>query len=544
MVSTTYPKKILLDAVGASEKEILSVLHDIKCSVESSDANGITVEMTGDRPDLLSVYGGARALRGYLGKQSGLAASDFRPSGIKVFVEPETESIRPVLVGAVVRNVDLNDEKIQHLFQVQEKLDLTNGRRRKKGSIGLYDLDRLKPPFYLKNASMDTAFHPLKADGKMTVKQILCEHPTGRDYAHLVTGKEYPMLVDSKGEILSLVDIINGVSSAVTQETKNVFIDITGTDLYSCNATLNVLCQDFADQGATVETVEIHHASKKRVTPDTKPEKFILSVDRVNRLLGTDLPPKKVVELLRRQRLDVTVGRETLECFTPRYRSDFLHEIDLVEEVALAHGYNNFRIKEPAMFTVGSKSRQTYVTQDARDALSSFGFVEAMTHVFFAPHKAEKSASNEPLVQIANPVSEEYTALRSELLPSLMELLSKNTHQPYPQKLFEVGEVVVRDSKTTTRTRTEVHACLILAHPSAGLSQVASLHDAFARCMGHKAALKPLSHERFIAGRAATIHHGAENAGFFGEIHPQVLENYGLQVPVCAFEVRIVKGEH
>ncbi|MDP2717382.1 MAG: phenylalanine--tRNA ligase subunit beta [Candidatus Micrarchaeota archaeon] len=544
MVSTTYPKKILLDAVGASEKEIVAVLHDIKCSVESSDNEGITVEMTGDRPDLLSVYGGARALRGYLGKQSGLAACDFAPSGIKVFVEPEAESIRPVLVAAVVRDVQLDDAKIQHLFQVQEKLDMTNGRRRKKGSIGLYDLDNLKPPFHLKNASMDTAFHPLKADKKMTVKQILAEHPTGRDYAHLVKGKNYPMLVDSKGEILSLVDIINGVSSAVTEKTKNVFIDITGTDLYSCNATLNVLCQDFADQGATVQTVDIHHASKKLVTPDTKPEKFVLNVDRVNKLLGTTLPPKKVVELLRRQRLDVTVGREVLECFTPRYRSDFLHEIDLVEEVALAHGYNNFPIKEPAMFTVGSKSRQTYITQDARDVLASFGFVEAMTHVFFAPHKADRSRSSERLVEIANPVSEEYTALRSEILPSLLEVLSKNTHQPYPQNIFEVGEVIVHDGKSSTQTRTDVQACLVAAHPAASLSEVASLHDMFAKRLGHKAVLKPLSHERFIGGRAASIHHGAEKTGFLGELHPQVLENYGIAVPVSVFEIRLVKGEH
>ncbi|MBI4360611.1 phenylalanine--tRNA ligase subunit beta [Candidatus Micrarchaeota archaeon] len=544
MVSTTYPKELLLKAVSASEKQVLEALPNIKANVEGTDDEGITVEVTGDRPDLLSVFGAARALKGYLGKETGSPACDFNASGIKVFVEPEAEAIRPVLVSAVIRNADLDDTKIQHLFQVQEKLDLTNGRRRKKGSIGLYDLDQLKGPFYLKNASMDTKFHPLKADREMTVKQILSEHPTGKDYAHLVTGKHYPMLVDSKNRVLSLVDIINAADCAVTEDTKNVFIDLTGTDLHSCNATLNVLCQDFADQGAVVETVEIHHKTKKLVTPDTKPEKYVLNVDRVNKLLGTSLPPKEVVQLLRRQRLDVTVGRETLECFTPRYRSDFLHEIDLVEEVALAHGYNQFQVKEPSVFTVGSKSDRTYLVQKARDQLASFGFLELMTHVFFSHAKAAKASAEKDVVKIKNPVSEEYTSLRSLLMPSLLEVLSKNTHQPYPQNVFEVGEVVVKDPKTTTKTRTDVNACLLSAHADANLSQVASLLDEFNRRMNFAYTLKAYTHGRFISGRAAEVVQGKIPVGFVGELHPMVLENYGLQVPVSAFEIRLIKGEH
>ncbi len=543
MVSTSYPKKQLVSLVGAPESRILEALPDIKAGVESVADDAITVEITGDRPDLLSVYGAARALRGYLEKDLGLVKNDWPSSGVKFFVEPDAEAIRPVLVGAVVRNVKLDDGKIQHLFQVQEKLDLTLGRRRKKGSIGLYDLDRLKGPFHLKNATMDTKFHPLKAEREMTVRQILKEHPTGKDYAHLVKGDRYPTLVDSKGQILSLVDIINGVSSAVTEKTLNILIDITGTDWHACNTALNVLCQDFADQGATVETVEVHHASKKLVTPDFRPEKYVLRVDKVNQLLGTQLTPKQAVQLLRRQRLDVQVGRDTLECLVPRYRADFLHEVDLVEEVALAHGFNRFVIKPPSLFTVGSKSDQTYVVQSARDALASFGFVEFMTHVFFAPRKAAKAFADLDLVKIRNPVSEEYTSLRSMLMPSVLEALSENTHQPYPQKVFEVGQVVGHDPSTETKTRTDVHAGLVSAHTQAGLTEAASLLDEFCRRMGVQYQLKDLKSERFIDGRAASIVVGKETVGFVGELHPQVLENFGLQVPAAAFEIRLIKGE-
>ncbi|MBI5226452.1 phenylalanine--tRNA ligase subunit beta [Candidatus Micrarchaeota archaeon] len=543
MVSTSYPKKKLLTLTGLSESDVLDALPNIKAGVETNVDDAITVEITGDRPDLLSVYGAARALKGYFGKETGLVAADWPSSGIKFFVEPDAEALRPVLVGAVVEGLKLDEGSIQHLFQVQEKLDLTIGRRRKKGSIGLYDLDKLKSPFYLKNASMSTAFHPLKASAKMTVQQILKEHPTGKDYAHLVKGKHYPMLVDSKNEILSLVDIINGVFSAVTAKTKNILIDITGTDFYSCNASLNILCQDFADMGGRVKTVEIHHASKKLVTPDSRPEKMVLRVEKANQLLGTALSPKAVVQLLRKQRLEVSVGRDVLDCLVPRYRADFLHEVDLVEEVALAHGFNQFQVKDPSVFTVGSKSDDTYAVQLARDSLSSFGFVEFMTHVFFSPQKAARAFADAEVVRIRNPVSEEYASLRSMLLPSVLGALSENTRQSYPQNVFEVGEVVVRDAATETRTRTDVNAVLVSAHASANLTEVASLLDELCRRFKVEYSLKELTHPRFIDGRAASIVCNKEIVGTVGELSPQVLDNYGIKVPAAIFELRLIKGQ-
>lgn len=542
MVSTVLPKRKLLRLTGADEKTVLDVLPDIKCNVEAHDAESITLEITGDRPDLLSVWGVARALNGYLGKETGLKDAYFKPSGISVRVAPDAEQIRPVLVAAAIDGADLDDEAISHLFQVQEKLDLTCGRRRKKSSIGLYDLDKLTPPFYLKNASMSTKFHPLKADREMSVKEILAIHPTGKDYAHLVKGTQYPILVDSKGQILSLVDIINGVSSAVTTSTKRIFIDITGTDLHSCNATLSLLCQDFADSGAKVSTVDIHYLNKKLATPDTKPEKFSLRVETANKLLGTALSPKDVVKLLKKQRLDVDVGKTTLEVFVPRYRSDFLHEADLLEEVAIAYGFNALEPKEPSVFTIGSKSADTYLCEKARDTLSSFGFQEVMTHIFTSPEKADKSGKHD-VVKIRNPVSEDYNALRSSLLPSLLNVLSRNTHRPYPQKIFEVGEVVVRDPKRETGTRTDLHAAFALCYASASLSEAASCASEFCRRLHLPFSLSAFASDQYLSGRAANVFDESQPIGELGEVHPAVLERFGVLMPVCVFEIRLKKGE-
>ncbi len=542
MVSTVIPKRKLLQLVDADENTVLDVLPDIKCNVEAHDEKSITLEITGDRPDLLSVWGVARALKGHLGKETGLPQSAYQPSGIKITVDPDAESLRPVLVAAVIEGVDLDDEAIQHLFQVQEKLDLTNGRRRKKSSIGLYDLDKLAPPFFLKNASMSTKFNPLKSDREMTVKEILTSHPTGKEYANLVKGAHHPVLIDSKGQILSLVDIINGVSSAVTESTKRIFIDITGTDLHSCNTTLALLCQDFADAGATVSTVDIHYLNKKLATPDTKPEKFSLRVETANKLLGTALSPKDVVKLLKKQRLDVDVGKTTLEVFVPRYRADFLHEADLLEEIAIAYGFNALEPKEPSVFTIGSKSADTYACEKARDTLAAFGFQEVLTHLFTSPGKAGKAGTVQ-VVKIRNPVSDDYNALRSSLLPGLLNVLSRNTHRPYPQRVFEVGEAVVKDSQSETGTRTDLHAAFASAHASASLSETASMAAEFSRRLKMPFTLSAHGSDRYIEGRAAKISSGGLAAGELGEIHPAVLERFGILMPVCVFEIRLKKGE-
>ncbi|MBI5036093.1 phenylalanine--tRNA ligase subunit beta [Candidatus Micrarchaeota archaeon] len=445
MVSTVVDKKKLLSLVGADEKTMLAKLPDIKCGVESVDGESVTIEVTGDRPDLLSVYGIARAMKGYLSKELGLPKSSFAPSGLKIHVDPSVESVRPVM--------------------------------------------------------------------------------------------EYPVLFDAENRVLSLIPIINSADCAVTTKTRRVFIDHTGSDLHACNTSLNILCQDLQDSGATVKTVEVHYASKKIVTPDARPEKYSMNVEHVNKILGTSLQPKEVVQCLRRQRLDVDIGKNTLECFVPRYRSDFLQEVDLLEEVAMAYGYNNFEPKEPSVFTVGSKSADTYLVERTRDVLSGFGFQEVLTPIFSSPEKMSK-AFIEGSVKIRNPVSEDYSSLRCSLVPGLLAVLARNTHLAYPQKVFEVGEVVVKDQLSETRTRTDLHAAFAVAHASSNLSESASFAAELCRLLNIPFKLSKLKGKLYVDGRAAKT-----GEGEVGEVHPAVLESYGLAMPVCVFEVKLKKGE-
>ncbi len=559
MVSVTVKKSYLLQLVGKriSDAQLSDSLFQVKAGCDDVSIEDLSLEVTGDRPDLLSAEGVARALKGHLGIEKGLPKLKMQKSTLKIICEPAALAVRPFIVGAVIENAHLTEDDVADLFQMQEKLDLTHGRKRKKISIGLYDMTPLQPPYYFKALDPDsTRFQPLKSDSKMSLRQILEKHDKGTAYAHLINQhKKYPCLVDSKGEILSLVPIINGVSTAVTAKSKTIFIDHTGSDLQAMNASLNILCQHFADRGAVVKSVEVVYPNKKRVTPDSTPISLKLSISDTNRLLGLSLSATQMSACLSKQRISSTVSsKDSLLCQIPAYRADFLHPVDLVEEVAMGYGYNSFQPLAPQTFTKGSLLEKTRLQDSLQDLMLGHGFQQIATHITTNPAKFEKSGDDpsaiKELVRITNPVSEEYSVLRSFLLPGMLEVLSKNTHASYPQKLFEIGEVVVKDNKEETNARTELHLCAVIANADANFSEISSVLATTMSKLKRSFKLEKLDAEnkKFLEGRGANAiefggEQGKENkrvvGGQVGELHPRILEHWHLEVPVVVFELML-----
>jgi len=562
MVSVSINRKKLFELLGGpkaahlTDDALAAHLEQVKCGFEgtSDDKSEIMLEATPDRPDLFSVYGVARALKGRLEIEKGLPKNKIgdKPA-LQVFAEREALAVRPVVVGAVIRGVNFSEDEIAKVFQLQEKLDLTLGRRRKRVSIGLYDLRTLKPPFYFKALdARETSFTPLKADKPMTLRQILDAHPTGKEYAGLLAGKsKLPCLVDSTGEILSLIPVINNVSSAVIPATTDFFIDHTGTDAHSCNASLNILCQDFLDAGAQVEKVEViyqdeaHNAQtggRKTITPDNTPLKMDLPLDKANKAIGLKLDSKTAISLLAKQRISAVEkpgAAGILQCEIPAFRSDFQHWIDLAEELAVGLGYDKLEPLAPKSFTRGSLSSQTIKENFVRDFMAGAGFTELYTYAVTNEEKIERAKSPEENAEILNPVSDKYTAMRATLLPNLLEVLSQNTHAPYPQKIFELGEVLVHNPALPEKLETKLHLCVVSCHAQASLTETASILAELCLRLKKKLSFSKLDSPQFIAGRAGQVSLDATPKGAIGELHPQVLENFGLQMPASAFEVEI-----
>ncbi len=557
MVSIAVSKKWLVERTKCGEQALLEALPQIKASVENVEGDVITLEITGDRPDLLCRQGIARAINGLRGSEAGAPKLDVKPTTNEVVVDDSVLSVRPVIVCALARGLSLDDEDIAELMQVQEKLTLTHGRRRRKVAIGIHDASRIAFPLkYAAYSGSEISFTPLGCEHQMNLDEILREHPKGKEYAWTLSGfNRFPVITDANDAVISFPPIINGTMTTVTDATRDLFLDVTGTDFEACNAALNILCQNYADDGARIEGVTVRTRGAKLACPDSRPEKMILDAAECNKALGLELTKSEIANCLRKQRIDAeeaenarkNARENSIVAFIPRYRADFLHQADLIEEVALGYGYNAFASLKPRVFTRGAVSELTELGDKARDALAGAGFVEFAGFILtseakveraelFAQEKIEKS---EKIIRIRNPVSEDYSALRASLLPGILEALAENTHRSYPQRLFEVGEVVARDASSDSRTRTELKACAVSAHAEASFSEAATALSILAKALDREIFFERAASRQFIEGRCARAVSGNNEIGLVGELHPRVLSNYGIQVPAAGFEITL-----
>ncbi|MEM4233304.1 MAG: phenylalanine--tRNA ligase subunit beta, partial [Thermoplasmata archaeon] len=315
---------------------------DLRCMDESSDE--MSFEFFPSRPDLYSVEGVARALRAFLGREPGLRSYAVGEPAVDLVVDPTVNEVRPYIWSALVEGNDITDPLIRSMMDLQEKLHLTLGRNRRKVAIGIHDYRTVRPPFTYKAVLPDeVSFVPLQGSRRMTPAEILREHEKGIAYAFVLEGKRrYPLIVDSAGEVLSFPPIINGITTAVTESTRDIFVDCTGTDLNAVQAAVNILTTALAERGGKIRTVRISRDGKQELAPDLSPRRMSISTGDVNRWIGTSLGPEGVADCLRRMGHGATARGDSVDVLVPAYRADILHPVDLAEDVAIGFGFERF----------------------------------------------------------------------------------------------------------------------------------------------------------------------------------------------------------
>jgi phenylalanyl-tRNA synthetase beta chain len=528
MPNVTFNKNAFTKAIGKKFPD--QVLAE-KMALIGTDVNEITeaavsVEVFPNRTDMLGLQGFARSMRAFLGLQPGLRKySVLKGKGV-VNVNANLRGVRPFTACAIVRKLKLDPDKIKQIIDLQEKLHGTYGRKRKKVAMGIYPLNKVEMPISFEARSpSDIVFTPLDMDKPQPAMQILKDHPKGKDYAHLLFGlREFPIFVDNTGAVMSLVPIVNSqITGRVTEQTKEVFVEVSGFDFDVCHKALLIVCAELAEMGGQLESVELRYGAKKIRTPDFTPAKMTITAAKVNKLLGTNLTPKDVTTALKKMGHDVT-GANVL---VPAYRTDIMHEVDLIEEVAIGYGYNNLQPTLPNISTVGKESRQATIERKIRELFIGMGFIEVRNFCLSSPKiQVENTNQTRRLVEMENPLTADYSVLRYLLIPGLLETLARNQHNEYPQVLFEIGP--------TWNSDEEPHvAFVICAEKNAGFTEAKSVLEALMRGLGKQIPLKPYEEKLFISGRAAVF-----PGGFFGEIHPSVLTNFGIPFAVAAGEIR------
>lgn len=494
-----------------------------------------------NRPDLWSAEGIARQIRWALGFQKGLPKYEIEKSDVTVYVDEKLKDIRPYGVYAIVEGLSLDEEALKQMINLQEKVALTFGRRRREVAIGIFDFDRVKPPIYYRAAEKTEKFIPLGFDEELTLEEILEKHEKGKEYGHLIKDKPYyPLLVDSQGNILSMPPIINSeLTGRVTTETKNVFVDVTGWDLKKIMLALNVVVTALAERGGKINSVKVVYKDFEIETPDLTLKTFEVELDYIKRLAGIELSDVEIKDLLERMFYEVELVDGKAKLKYPAFRDDIMHARDVLEDVLIAYGYNEIEPEEPKLAVQGRGDKFVGFEDAVRELMIGFGLQEVMT--FNLTNKeaqfAKMNITEEDIVEIENPISLKWSALRKWLIPSLLEFLSQNTHEEYPQKIFEVGKATMIDESMETKTISESKLAVAIAHPRVTFTEVKEILESVIYHLGFKYELKETEHGSFIPGRVGKIIVNGQEIGIIGEIHPQVLENWGIEMPVAAFEI-------
>lgn len=509
-----------------------------KAEIDSQEKDRIKLDIADtNRPDLWSTEGVAREIKG-----------EFREvktskSGLKVVVDKNLKNVRPYTICAVVKDLKITDEVLFQMIQLQEKVCETFGRKRKDVAIGVYDYDVIESPVLFKAFKPNSMkFVPLDMEEHLSLKEILEKHPKGQEYGGLLKDKSsYPVFIDAKKEVLSMPPIINSnYSGKVSKKTKNLFIEVSGFDLKFLEPALNVMVYALADRGGKIETVEIKYDSEVMVTPNLKGKSAILDMNYFNEISGLGLKKNEVLGLLKNSTYVVkSSDKSKMNLVCPCYRQDIMHSVDIVEDLIIRKGYNS--IEPEALDIVSFGEMDDKFLYDIEDLMVGVEAQQIMSYLLNNKEDlfVKMGLKESKVIEIENPVSKNWSVFRTSLIPGLMEFLSKNTNREYPQKIFETGKVVIPDSKKETMTKDELNLGYALSDKVADFTKAKQILDFVMSNLGLKYSIKEVHNDSFIKGRVGEVIFDKKKIGVIGEVSPEVLEKWGIEMPVCVFEVNL-----
>jgi phenylalanyl-tRNA synthetase beta chain len=521
---------------------ILNMLPFIGLDLEHQDDKNIRLEYSPNRPDFSTFYGIARALNGLLGKEMGIPKFEiFENSKNLINVDSSVLEIRPFIVGTVAKGHQLNNKTIKQIVSMQEDLHNGLGRKRSKASIGFHNLDNMDFPLEYTTAE-NLSFIPLDNSSELTLTEILSDTEPGKKFGKLLAESRYPILRDSKGNVISFPPIINSEGTRIRDGVNNLFVEVTGIDKKAVYNVLDNIAPTLADIGFKLETVIIQQGNTRdSFTANLNTSLPNIKTDYINKALGLSLSNEDIINCLRKSRLDATViDSGTINCVIPNYRIDIFGPIDIVEEVAIGYGLYNMEPSLPEFRFNGNKSRQNYFFDKIRQAMIGMGLIENINFILSNKdiHFKKMNLDKPNFFTVNNSKSDEHDILRQSLLPSLLFSLSKNIHEEYPQKLFEIGPIFKPEKENFEKW----NLCCVNAFNGVTFSEIkAVLQTLMEICFNVKFETKPSENLSFVRGRSADIIYKGVVIGQIGEISPLLIDSFKIKMPVAAFELDLTE---
>ncbi len=528
-------------------EQLSDILFDFGLEIDSydKDTDEVKIEITAERIDLLSVQGFLRSLKAYLSIQD-CPIYCAKDSGSEVNVDASAREYGNYTVCAIVKNLNLTDEKIKEIINIQEKLHLTYCRKRKSAAIGVYPLEKIKFPItFLAEEPKKIKFIPLGETKELTGEQILIEHETGKEYAYLISGKKkYLIFMDSNDQVLSMPPIINSESTGrITENTKDVFIECTGQNLIKLKYLLSIITTVFKDLGGEVYSLNINYPDgTKMIAPDFIYDKKTISIKDANKILGTEITTEGSIDLLKKMSYQAKViDKDKVEVLVPPFRSDVLHDYDVFDDLARAYGFSNIKLKTPHICTIGGLDETTEKQDNIIKLMVGMRLCEVMPLTLSSNKQSFENfnLSGNNYIDLGFSADFSLNIVSNWLIPKLFVVLSNNQHRSYPQQIFACDEVVIFDRALETRSKNVLHTACLIANTTVTFTEVSSILLTLCNSLGKELKLEKDNFPYYIKGRSAKVIIDGKNVGTIGEFNPDVLTKNNYSMPVAGFEIEI-----
>ena len=508
-----------------------------------------------NRPDLWSTNGVARQIKlheggktvDYMKLMSNFGNADYENR--IVYVDENVKDVRPFMVAFMITGKPIDDPMLKDIIQTQEKLCWNFGRKRKSISMGVYRVSQIEFPVKYHAVDPDkTSFVPLQCEQPMTCRQILTEHPKGKDFGWILKdAKLFPLLSDAKNEVMSMAPIINSATlGAVQVGDSDLMVELTGDNMENLVLSANIVACDFADQGYTIKPILVKHPYETGLGKDILVPFYFqpstkTTLGAVNKLLGSDFDMKTVEDALIRMGNYVETNNDEITLKPAPYRNDFLHEVDIIEDVMIGCNVSAFEPRTPQDFTIGRLLPLTEFSRKAKTLMVGLGYQEMIfNYVGSKKDYIERMGIDDSkIIEVSNPMSENYQFVRPSIIPSLLRAESGSANAIFPHKIFEIGKVAYLCDEENSGTRTRQSLGFMTASSNANFNSAASEVSSLLYFLDHEYKVAESDDPRFIPGRQAAIIINGKQAGIFGEIHPQVLENWSITVPCVAGEIDV-----
>lgn len=520
-----------------SREKILSTLPFLGLDIEEETQDHVNVEYSPNRPDFSTDYGIVAGLQGLLGIKLGMTKLEIKKGKDVIKADSSIRKVRSFIIAIEARNGTLDDETIRQIITMQEDLHNGIGRKRKKTSIGIHDLDKIRFPLIYNTALKTHRFIPLGSQREMAISEILENTETGITYKHLLDGhQKIPVIIDSTGNVISLPPIINSRLTEVTKLSKNLLVEVTATDKTAAEDTLAVVAYILQNAGFALHSVRISGANN--TMPSLAAREILLDPTLVNETLGLSVTQSVIVKSLRKSRLDAKTKGKKILCIVPRYRTDIFSSVDLVEEIALGYGIQNLVPMMPYSSSAGQKNKITTILEAVRSTMVGLGYSEVMNQGLVSKHieydLVNRDASK--IISVADSKSIEHQILRDMLVPGLIDVLSRNIHESYPQKIFEIGTIFNGDNQINE----EIHLGCLSAHKETSFTEIKSILQSFFKSgFNMTIETKTFEDSLYSHGRTASVFVNNKKIGSIGEISTNIIDNFKLRTPVAGFEINL-----